>query len=106
MARGNIAKEQVVQRIAQAFGADYLGCVDKKYYVYGEENGEKVQIAISLTCPKVEVEVSTQPLKGMDWTDVTVGENPQVKLSMPVNTEVTQEERDNIAAIMARLGLS
>ena len=105
MARGNIAKEQVIQRIAQAFGADYLGCADKKYYVYGEENGEKVQIAISLTCPKVEVELTPQPLKGLDWNDVSVGSNPPVKVSLPVNTEITQEERDNITELMARLGL-
>ena len=42
MAKGTIAKEDVAKKIAAAFGADYLGEYDKKYYVYGMENGEKV----------------------------------------------------------------
>jgi hypothetical protein len=104
MARGSIAKEDVIQKIAQAFGADYLGCADKKYYVYGMENGEKIQIAISLTCPKVDVEFAAQPLKGMDWNETTVGDAPAAQVSLPV-TEVTQEERDTIAELMSRLGL-
>lgn len=52
MAKGAIAKESVIKKITEAFGADYLGEVDKKYYVQAEENGEMVQVALSLTCPK------------------------------------------------------
>ena len=66
------------------------------------ENGEKVQIAISLTCPKVDVEFAAQPLKGMDWNETTT--TPAAQVSLPV-TEVTQEERDTIAELMSRLGL-
>ena len=109
MAKGTIAKEDVAKKIAAAFGADYLGEYDKKYYVYGMENGEKVQIAISMTCPKTAVEFAAAPATtaGGDWnfdddapatTTVTVAPS-----AGPV--EITQEERDNIADLMARLGL-
>ena len=52
MAKGTIAKESVVLKIREAFGADFIGEVDKKVYLWAKENGEKVQIALSLSCPK------------------------------------------------------
>jgi hypothetical protein len=42
MAKGNIAKGEVVKRIAAAFGTDYIGEFDKKIYVTAMENGEKI----------------------------------------------------------------
>lgn len=102
MAKGTLAKEDVAKKIAAAFGADYIGEADKKWYVWGEENGEKVQIAISMTCPKVPVEVAAAP-KSVDWN---FDDEPQTTVVVPPQSvEVTTEERDNIAAMMARLGL-
>ena len=53
MARGSIAKQQVINKLAVAFGEDYIGEFDKKFYVWANENGERVQIAISLTCHNI-----------------------------------------------------
>lgn len=61
-----------------------------------------VQIAIALTCPKTPVTVSSGPVvRGdrMDFDSVPVVSTPEVKV------EITTEERENIAAMMARLGL-
>ena len=52
MAKGAVAKQAVINRIAEAFGTDFIGEVDKKVYVWATENGERVQIAMALTCPK------------------------------------------------------
>ena len=102
IARGSLAKEDVAKKIAAAFGADYIGEADKKWYVWGEENGEKVQIAISMTCPKAPVEVMAVP-KSAEWN---FDEEPQMMVTAPAqNIEITAEERDNIAVMMARLGL-
>ena len=49
------AKETVFQRIVKEFGTDSVGIYDKKLYVNVVQNGEPVQIAISLTCPKIPV---------------------------------------------------
>ena len=46
MARGSIAKESVVKKIAAEFGADFIGEYDKKVYVWANDGGERVQIAI------------------------------------------------------------
>ena len=57
MARGAQAKSKVEQIISSAFKDNFLGIYDKKLYVQAEENGEMVQIAISLTCPKTPVTI-------------------------------------------------
>ena len=55
MAKGAQAKEALIKRFATAVGADYCGEADKKYYFWSVENGERVQIAVSMTCPKTPV---------------------------------------------------
>lgn len=96
MAKGNIAKENIAKRIAQAFGSDYLGEFDKKIYVLGEENGEKIQIAISMTCPKVAVAIEKEKPAEMNFEEMPVIEQ---------TVEISDEEKKNIADLMKRLGL-
>lgn len=97
--KGAAAKEQVIKRISSAFGEDFIGEVDKKIYVWANDNGEKVQIAISLTCPKNFVEnVSSVKNKNDEILDFSA-ETPNV------NVEISDEEKKNIAELMAKLGL-
>jgi hypothetical protein len=104
MAKGNIAKSEVTKRIAAAFGVDYVGEFDKKIYVTAMENGEKVQVAISLTCPKVPVVVdNTVQIGDFNFEEPTVVTTTAATSFTPA--EITDEERDNVAALMARLGL-
>jgi len=56
MAKGALAKEALIKRFATAVGNDYCGELDKKYYFWSTENGERVQIAVSMTCPKTPIE--------------------------------------------------
>ncbi len=103
MAKGTNAKNAVINKIAMAFGTDYIGEIDKKVYVWADDGGEKVQIAIALTCPKNPVEtggVSTAPVSGWDFSDNVV------TASAPVSkAEITPEEQARIADMMSRLGL-
>ena len=106
MAKGTIAKDLVEKKIISAFGADYVGTCDKKIYVTAMENGEKVQIAISLTCPKVPIVVdNTVQIGDFNFEDPT----PAVVTTNATGTftpaEITDEERKNVADLMARLGL-
>ena len=56
MAKGSIAKNQVENIIREAFGKNFIGVIDKKIYVNADDgNGEMVNIAITLTCPKVQI---------------------------------------------------
>jgi hypothetical protein len=56
LAKGALAKEALIKRFATAVGNDYCGELDKKYYFWSVENGERVQIAVSMTCPKTPIE--------------------------------------------------
>lgn len=107
MARGSVAKENAVKIMAQAFGQNWIGEYDKKYYIWSTENGEKVQIAISLTCPKTPIEVdSSVCVDGGDWD---FSDEPKVNNTVAVANaapaEITEEEKQNLADLMARLGL-
>lgn len=107
MARGAEAKQRVADKLAQAFGADYIGEVDKKYYVWTTENGERIQIAISMTCPKVPV-VLDEAIQNGDWNfedEVSANKTVVSPISTPVSTEISESEKQNIAALMERLGL-
>ena len=98
-ARGSIAKQVVEDKIREAFGADFVGISDKKLYVQADENGEKVQIALSLTCPKVPLGTVEN---GMDFeSGITIDNTPTA--FQPA--EITAEETDNIRKMLANLGL-
>lgn len=96
MARGNIAKSQVIDKLAAAFGEDYLGEVDKKHYVLADDGGETVQIAIALTCPKNPIPIGEKSSVEKSSVEFINFEEPKV--------EMTQAERDKIAELKERLG--
>ena len=107
MARGNDAKEKLINKIITALGSDYVGCFDKKYYFNSEENGEKVQIAISMTCPKVPVGAETidfkaEPGDSLNFEDMSAA---PIAGGAATSAEISEIEKRNIAELMARLGL-
>lgn len=104
MARGNDAKEYVVKKMAETFGDAWIGEYSKKYYVWSQENGERIQIAISLTCPKVPVEISTSAQTGdFNFEDDAPGVVVAAGGFQPA--EITDEERDRVRDLMRTLGL-
>lgn len=106
MAKGATAKQLVVNKIATVFGEDYIGEFDKKHYVWANDGGERVQIAISLTCPKnpIELAVTAEPDGDWDFSD-DKPKTAQVAVTNAAPAEITEEEKQNIADLMARLGL-
>lgn len=107
MARGAIGKQNVINKIKEAFGTDFIGEYDKKIYVFANDGGEQVQIAISLTCPKnpIQVDTSVSLDNGdFDFTD-DAPKTPKVAVSAAPPAEITEEEKKNIAELMAKLGL-
>ena len=108
MAKGSLAKEAVTKRIAQAFGEDYIGEVDKKLYVWAIENGEKIQIAIAMTCPKVPVQ--TDGTVFVDNGGAYDFENMAVTTTASANNNkeplvISMEEKKNISNLITKLGL-
>ena len=107
MARGNEAKEKLMNKIIQMPNVSFIGCYDKKYYFFEEDNGEQVQIAISLTCPKNPIQVDTTVTTNAgDWD---FSDNSKVNTTVAVANaapaEITEEEKKNIADLLLKLGL-
>ena len=115
--KNDIAKSEVERKIALAFGDDFIGVQDKKIYVWADGGGEKLQVAISMTCPKIWLEQESKPAaqaapsanKGTTppWEDDGWDfSTPEITESKPQpKVELSQEEEDNIAKLMERLGL-
>lgn len=101
MAKGQEAKNLVVKKITEAFGEDFIGEYNKRYYVWSKEDGQKVQIAISLTGVKEPVGEVKPTAAGHFF-----GTKPET-VAPPTFTpaETTEEEMETLAEMMARLGL-
>lgn len=104
MPRGSEAKIQVKKKLEEAFGSDYIGEYSNKIYVWANDGGERVQIAISLTCPKTEVgniDLTSAAGGGHDFSEPTIITAPTT--SQPA--EITKEEEQTIEDLIAALGL-
>jgi hypothetical protein len=107
MARGSIAKENVVKILKKTFGESFIGEYDKKYYVFADDGGEQVQISIALTCPKNPIAVDKSisvPSGDYDFSDDAIEETAVAVISAEP-AEITEQEQENLAKLMSRLGL-
>jgi hypothetical protein len=108
MAKGDIGKQQIINKIKEAFGDDFVGVVDKKVYLWTKEGGEKIQIALTLTATKTPITPDGAPAKtgsldfggGLDFEAMDGG-----SLIPSKQTEITEDEKNNIAELMKKLGL-
>ena len=99
MAKGATAKDNVEKIIRKAFGDDFIGVFDKKLYVWCDDGGEKVQISITLTVPKI--------LRGIEETgDLNFEDNDSVsKITAYQPAEITQKEEETLADLMKKFGI-
>ena len=106
MARGANAKIQVENIIKEAFGENFAGIADKKLYVWADDGGERVQIAIAMTCPETNVDFGeTGGFIEAGSTPGAVGSYASKRVETQPIVEMTPEEQENIATLIAKLGL-
>ena len=98
MAKGTIAKERAEQIIRNAFGNDFIGVFDKKLYVWCDDGGERAQISITLTAPKI--------LRGVEESgDLDFEGGVTEKPAGFKPAEITKEEEETLADLMKKFGL-
>ena len=96
MARGSIAKEAITQKILDTFEGSFV--YGKEIRVPYSEDGNRVEIKITLTCAKENV--------GGNDNDFTIKqEDAENMVAKAVSAIPTAEEKANIATLMERLGL-
>ncbi len=99
MARGAEAKANFIKRLSTALGADYIGEVDKKFYVWSTENGERIQLAIALTCPKTPVAVQG------NGGDLNFEDDDTPAAPVSRKAEMDAEEKATLERLMKELDL-
>ena len=101
-AKGSVLKKEVAEKILAAFPGSFLYNDGKEIRINGLEDGQSLQIKVTLTCAKVAVE-------GGDDT-ILPGEKPTSSVaSTGVNEKIpqepTQEEKDRLTALLGKMGL-
>ena len=110
MARGSEAKAEIIKKIIDLFGQDSAFEYDKKVYINTKENGEKIQIALSFTCPKnlVGVEATNSPVSKSAFSGGLDFETMGAATATPEPfkpAEITSDEKAKVQELMKRLGL-
>ncbi len=102
MARGSNAKLEVTDRIKAEFGSDFVGESGGKLYVWADDGGERVQIALAMTCPKNPVgtvnEGELNYNTGRNFEDVTT-------IIAPDKMDISDAEREKVRELMKKLNL-
>lgn len=107
--RGDIAKQSAINTIIQAFGDNYVTQQDKKIYVFASDGPgtEKVQLAISITMPKVQVTCGgAVPSNDGAWP-VATSTNPAANQvsAQPTSVQLSDEDKAKVDELMKALGL-
>lgn len=93
------AKDWIENKIAISFGSDYVGTSGGKIYINGKtKSGEKIQIALSMTCPSTPIEIPSESVStGFDWSDPPT----------PVTESVISPDKEkiNLDILLSALGL-
>ena len=97
MARGSIAKEEIIQKILKDFEGSFVN--DKEIRIPWIENGEPLQIKVALTCAKVNVVAP-----GSDNAFDSAGEQTPAP-ALDETPILTKEEKDKVNDLISRLGL-
>lgn len=97
MARGSVAKEIVAKKLLETFEGSFA--YEKEIRIPIVENGEIIQIKVTLTAAKTNVEQGEE--NAVPGT-ITI-KNPEALTQMKV--EPTAEEKENVRKLLASLNL-
>ena len=107
MAKGQKSKEAVIEKILSSFEGAFLYNGNKEIRIPRTDDGELVQIKVSLTCAKENVEPGGDTaVPGVKATKVTITEGAEpVFEDVSKTIEPSQSELDAVSNLMSQLGL-
>ena len=100
MAKGALAKEQVMKKILETFPEAFA--YEKELRIPMLENGELIQIKVALTCAKTNVELGADTATPGDFPPPS---NTPVTPTSNTPVEPTTEEKQAVADILRKLNL-
>ena len=99
-AKGSILKQEIVKKLLEVFPGSFLYNDGKEVRICGNENGEDLQVKVTLTCAKENVAAGSD----IDFpSPINTKEN--LNNSEAVPAQPTQEEKDNVRRLMEALNL-
>ena len=101
MAKGQASKELFYNKLLEVFPGSFMYNGNKEVRIPFEEGGEVVQLKIAATCAKIPV-----PDPEHESETVVFNVNSPVADAPQASAEITDEEKQNVADLLASLGLS
>ena len=103
-ARGSVLKQEVTTKILAAFPGSFLYNDGKEIRINGVEDGQNLQIKVTLTCAKVAVEGGDDTILPGEKTAATADVKP-IETNEKIPQEPTAEEKERLTTLLNRLGL-
>lgn len=103
MARGALAKEQIFKKLLDVFDDSFMYNGGKELRIPWDEEGNLVQIKVTLTCAKDIVSAAGE----VEHAAVAKEEGPISSFPAPHKpVEPSEEEKKNVEDLLAALGLN
>lgn len=102
-AKGSIAKENIIQAILETFPGSFR--YDKEIRIPMMENGEPLQIKVTLTAAKNMVDIGGDTAIPGDFTSSATPASLKQDAVMGEPAVPTEKEKENVKNLMAMLGL-
>lgn len=105
-AKGSILKQEIAEKILTAFPGSFLYNDGKEIRINGTEEGQSLQIKVTLTCAKVAVEGGEDTaLPGEKIKVENVGITSFEEENETIPQEPTAEEKERLTTLLNKLGL-
>ncbi len=103
-ARGSVLKQEVATKILAAFPGSFLYNDGKEIRINGVEDGQNLQIKVTLTCAKVAVEGGEDTV--LPGENIKTASPAQaITTSEKVPQEPTNEEKERLKTLLNQLGM-
>ena len=98
MRKGDLAKQNFIQKLQETFGEDYVVTQDKKTYIWMDDIDGKVQLAVSTTMVKEPITVDSPKASAFKKKDSSSEEE------IPT-LEISKEDKAKVEELMRTLGI-
>ena len=105
MARGQASKREVADKILQTFSGSFEYNNGKEIRIPLQENGEIVQIKVTLTAAKTNVEAGEDVAVPGAKVAVKTQETSPSSSTVAESLKPTEEEKQRVSSLLAQLGM-
>lgn len=108
MAKGGTSKDKIIDALKAALPEHWVGVDDKKRAVFEfVEDGEPIQVAVALSCPKTFIprQGTPSPTITTPSSDAGAFVTAEAAAKEKEKLEISDEERKNVDTLLTNLGI-